>query len=431
MNAGVEREIRKGTVLTVEYLRNVTTHPLLGFDQNHVGDTRYFNKGAAQQAIAATLAQCGVGSIAAGIAAPCPSRNMLDSDGAPRPLSMADFAMNGLTSPALDFGGVCPTNYGCAFPGLQPNAPALQMLFPIGRSVYNGLDVKLRQDIRTSWRVLRGVNLQAAYSLSRFVNNGGSNGNTPPSTISTSDQDFVVQALDNRSPLAFTGPSLLDRTHQVSFGGVLDLPLSLRAAIISHFYSGLPVTLVVPNTAQGPGEIFRTDFTGDGTVQDLLPGTTMGSLNRSIPTSGLASVINNYNQTIANQPTPAGQVLVNNGLFTLQQLQALGGVAPNIPVPPPGQVGIGGLRAFDLKLSWTRRLSDRWIVEPNIACYNLFNFANFDLPPNVISGLLTGSPGSVNGTTRENRITNRVGLGTGVFGLGAPRAIEFGMRIGF
>ena len=77
------------------------------------------------------------------------------------------------------------------------------------------------------------------------------------------------------------------------------------------------------------------------------------------------------------------------------------------------------------------RVTERITIEPNIAFYNLFNFANFDLPPNLISGLLTGSAGSVNGTTRADRITNRVGLGTGAFALGAPRAIEFGMRISF
>jgi hypothetical protein len=34
---------------------------------------------------------------------------------------------------------------------------------------------------------------------------------------------------------------------------------------------------VVPNTNMGPGEIFRTDFTGDGTVQDY-PRNPRGEL---------------------------------------------------------------------------------------------------------------------------------------------------------
>jgi len=44
---------------------------------------------------------------------------------------------------------------------------------------------------------------------------------------------------------------------------------------------------------------------------------------------------------------------------------------------------------------------------------------------------LTNSAGTINGTTAADRIVNRVGAGTGVFNLGAPRAMEFGMRISF
>jgi hypothetical protein len=412
MNAGVQHELRPGTVLTIDYVRNITTHLLLGIDTNHVGDIRYFNKSAAQGAISATLAQFGATTI-----------NQAIANGA----TMADFALNGLTSPALDFGGTCPFSYGCAFPGVNPNAPSLSMLEPIGRSVYNGMDVKLRQEVRSPIRGIRNLNFQISYSLSRFVNAGGANAGINPMN---SDQDFVISAIDNANPLRFMGPSLLDRTHQLSFGGVADLPGGFRASIIGHFYSGLPITLQVPNTGDA-GEIFRTDFTGDGTVQDLLPGTNVGDFNRKISTGQLGAVIQNYNNTYANQATPAGQVLIANGLFTLQQLQALGGVAPTVQAPPPGEVGVGMLRAFDLKFSWVHKFTERLQVEPGVGIYNLFNFSNFDLPPNVINGLLTGTPGSVNGTTQADRITNRVGLGTGVFALGAPRAIEFGMTITF
>ena len=415
MNAGFQHEIRPGMVLTMDFLRNVTTHTLLGIDANHVGDIHHFNKGAAQAAIAATLTQFGATSI---------------DDAIAKGATMVDFANNGLTSPGLDMGGVCSTSYGCAFPGINPAAPAIPLLYPIGRSVYNGLDVKLTQNVDHPLPGLRRLNMQIAYSLSRFVNQGGASSSSP-GAFSNNDQDFVIGAIDNNQPLRYMGPSLLDRTHQLSFGLVGDLPGSFRASMIGHFYSGLPLTLTVPNTGSGAGEIFRTDFTGDGTVGDLLPGTNVGDFNRNISTSGLTNVIQNYNNTMANQPTPAGQVLITNGLFTLAQLQALGAVAPTIQTPPPGEVGVSTLRAFDLKLSWVHKFGERFEIEPNVGIYNLFNFANWDLPPNVLGGLLTGSPGSVNGTTQANRITNRVGLGTGVFALGAPREIEFGIRIAF
>jgi hypothetical protein len=95
---------------------------------------------------------------------------------------------------------------------------------------------------------------------------------------------------------------------------------------------------------------------------------------------------------------------------------------------------MGSLRSFDVKLSWNYglELKGRTIqLQPGIGFFNVFNFSNFDLPPNTMTGLLNGAPGSFNGTTAADRITNRVGAGTGVFNLGAPRAIEFGIRISF
>ena len=59
MNIGIQREIRRGTVLTVDFLRNVSTHNFLLVDTNHVGDSRFFNLNAAQNAIALTTAGFG------------------------------------------------------------------------------------------------------------------------------------------------------------------------------------------------------------------------------------------------------------------------------------------------------------------------------------------------------------------------------------
>jgi hypothetical protein len=189
--------------------------------------------------------------------------------------------------------------------------------------------------------------------------------------------------------------------------------------------------LFVPNTNLGYGEIFRTDFTGDGTVQDPMPGTAFGNFDRGVNASSLNNVINNYNNTVAGQPTPAGQVLINNGLFTLKQLQALGAVAPSVSLAPKGQVDLAWLRSLDLKLAWNHVFREKISIEPSVGIYNLFNFANFDLPENTLTGLLLGSAGSVNGTTYREHNINRVGVGSGVFALGSPRQIEFGLMVSF
>jgi hypothetical protein len=95
---------------------------------------------------------------------------------------------------------------------------------------------------------------------------------------------------------------------------------------------------------------------------------------------------------------------------------------------------MGWLRAFDFKLSWIGRkaFGDHIIeLQPSVGFFNLFNFSNFDLPPNTLNGVVNGSAGAINGTTSANRVTDRVGIGTGVYGLGAPRAIEFALQISF
>ncbi len=433
INVGVQHQFSPGVVLSVDYVRNVTTGLLLGVDQNHTGDVRYFNKPGAMAAISATTAQfgCGGGTSAAAI-------NCAIAAGA----TISSFATNGLDSQG-DLGGTCAT--GCAFGGLNPAAPAMPFLVPAGISKYNALDVKLNYQKNNPFKGMHAINAQVSYSYSSFKNSGGGSGISGVlGGISNSDQDFIVPSLDNADPNRYFGPSLLNRPNQFSFGVVGSLPWNFQLSFIGHFYSALSVPIEVPGT--GPGAIFQTDFTGDGTVQDPLPGTANGAFGSQYNGSSINQLLTNYNNNYGNKVTPAGQALISNGLFTQSQLQQLGAVAPciaggsinspncTLQFAPPGQVNMGNLRDFDLKFAWTYKLEAKSHViafQPSVGFFNLFNFANFDLPPNALTGGLTGSAGSINGTTSATRITNRVGAGTGVFNLGAPRAMEFGMSINF
>jgi len=153
---------------------------------------------------------------------------------------------------------------------------------------------------------------------------------------------------------------------------------------------------------------------------------------RTLGPGGLTTAVNNYNSNIGGVlPTPAGQTLINNGLFTLTQLQQLGGVAAAVPGVTPGQVGLGWLKAFDLEFSWVgHAFNEKLAITPSVSVFNVFNLSNFDSAANTLTGILSGNVGSINGTTQNGR-PDRIGAGTGVFAFGAPRTIEWGLKLQF
>jgi len=455
MNIAIQREIRHGLVLTADYLRNVETHALLGIDVNKVGDVSNFNAtGAADAVMNAANSYSPTG---AGGATPCAGMTgpaavvCLDAYAVQTPTLAqpnvgsgavaSAYLSNGLGTPADDGGVACLAALGhpCAFGGTNQNYNSMLFLKPISRSVYNGLQMKLVQNVANPVRGVKSANFQLSYALSRFVNPMAWQGNTAPSNaVSANDQDFVLLAADNDNPLRYMGPSLLDRTHQISFGGNIDVPFNFRLGIIAHFYSPLSSPAVVGSNGSS-GQIFQTDFTGSGVDSDPLPGTKNGAFGRSLDVNGLNSAISNYNGTIGGQPTPAGQLLVGTGMFTAGQLSDLGLVAPLLSTAPPNQLPFTWVRALDFKLAWEGKFKERFTVEPSFGFYNIFNFSNFDLPPGTMTGWLTQGSNSINSTAKGFSQASqsvqsdayRVGVGTGVFGLGGPRVLEFGLKLSF
>ncbi len=429
MNIGIQQELRPGVVFSADFIRNVGLHYLQAVDVNHVGDASYLNVAAAQNAIANTLAACGVASIDAGLASGCPS--IPDANGHPTALKIGNFQGNLLDTgdgplsgfPAVAFGLTPDT--GVAFPGKNANLGQLLVNYSSGRSVYNGLQLALKASgIKNPVRGIRNSSLQVAYSFSNFKSQNG-------------DQDFVNNANDFNNAGKYFGHSALDRTHQISFGGVVELPAHVRIGFTAHFNSPLSATLRLPG-----GSIFTSDLTGDGTGSgdprlnqgDILPGTNLGSFSHEVSSVGqLNQLVNVFNGTTAYHATPAGQSLISNGLFTLSQLQRLDGVVQPIALAPANQATLGWVKDAALRASWVLKFRDRVEVEPGVSLYNIFNFANFDSPANLLSGVLDGTQGSLNGTanTIAGKASNRIGPGSGVFASGAPRQIEFSMKISF
>jgi Carboxypeptidase regulatory-like domain len=432
MNLGIQREIHHGMVVSADYVRNVQTHFLLGVDQNDAGGTNFFNPTAAAAAIASTLSACGATSINGAIA-DCSAVNGFNPNGTPIGASIGNFAAKGLGSSFDQGGNSCFTNLGraCAFGGKNAAAPPLAFLSPVGRSVYSGLQAKWVYNVTSPFRGVPAVNFQVSYALSRFDNSGGGVRADANVTAASGDQDFIVPALDNNNVNRYYGPSTLDRTHQISFGGYMNFKYGFQLGLMSHFYSPFSTTLTVPNTGSGAGEIFRTDFTGDGTTQDPIPGTKVGSFMRGINASNINTTLNNYNNNVAGKPTPAGQAVMAAGLMSASQLAALGAVAPTVPLAPSDQVNLAWMRALDMTVAWTYTIKERVTIKPSVGFYNLPNFVNFDLPESMMSGLLNGAAGSINGTNYAGHFVNRVGVGTGVYTLGSPRQTEFGLKVIF
>lgn len=439
INVGLQREIRHGTVFTADYLRNISTHTLLAVDTNHVGDARFLNVTAATNAINTTNAALGCPAGAAGI--PCAI-----AAGA----TIASYASNGLDSGYAVCGGfACPQ---AAFGGINNGATGgNQMLFPIGRSVYNGLQMSLKQDVHNPFKGVPLLNLQVSYALSRYV-------------AMAQDSDFINSAYDAAAPTRYMGPNALDRTDQLSFGGTMELAYHFRASVIGHFYSPLATTLTLDSTQPGAnptgavstcgtapsclslgsaGGIFvygaNGDGTGDGYIANgsngalgsILPGQNIGSFGRGVNASNINNVISAYNQKYAGQPTPAGQALITAGLFTQGELSALGGVMPTLTPAPTGQANDGWLHDLDLSLGWTYKVKDRVELQPGVSFFNIPNFANYDGAKNTLNGAMNGTSGSVNYTPGHQPASLAVGLGSGVFGVGAPRALEFSLKLSF
>lgn len=439
-NAGFQRQIARGTVLSVDYVHNMATHFLLGVDANHVGAARNLNTANALAAINTTIA--GSGCPTATSAGASSQASVACYLAANPTATMVDFATNGLDS-AGTF-----ANPAAAFPGNNPSVGEGEFFYPIGDSRYDALQMSLRSNVEHPFRGVAQMNLVLSYALSRLDSNY-------PYTVNigsqvSGDQDFLNPAVDWDHPNQYFGPAAQDRTHQISFGPIFQIahrgPL---VSFIGHMDSPLPLTLTLPQLGGGglPGEIFRTDVTGDGTTGypsggggDIVPGSDVGSFGRSISPSNLNSFINNYNSKYAGQLTPAGQALVTANLFTSSQLLALGAETPTIASAPAGNVGMAWLRSVDFHFAWPVVIRERFTIEPSITAFNIFNMANFDTSVNSLSGILQATPGSsVNNVTGFStscptdtcRTSDRIGPGSGTFSLGSPRELEFGLKVKF
>ncbi|WP_047492034.1 carboxypeptidase regulatory-like domain-containing protein [Terriglobus sp. TAA 43] len=432
-NAGVQREIVKGGVLSADYIHNSTIKIAQWVDQNHIGAARYLNATAARNAIAATAANYTACAAAATTSA---QADCAIANGA----TLDDFAGNGLDSGSQYLSGYAAAaagktpNTGAAFAGANALLGNGNFLVPIGRSGYDALQVVFRQVAQHPMPGIMSSNLQVSYNLSRIVSSYGG--------ATNSDQFFAAGSWDYDNPNQYMGRNSLDRKHQVNFGGSMTLKYGPRIGLIGHFYSAAPTTLSL-DSSDSTGGIFTTDLTGDGSIADLAPGTLPGDYMRRIGPKGLAGYVNNFNSTYAGTLTPAGKALVNAGILTQGQLKAMGATiqplaaaASTVALPQPTTRSLDASFSYPIRLA---KLREGISLEPEIDFYNLGNFANFS--STAMSGVLLNqtSAGAVNTTTGyltgpNNYATlnaNRIQRGSGTYNVGAARTTEFKLKLNF
>ena len=234
-----------------------------------------------------------------------------------------------------------------------------------GRATYKGLLV------RADKRFSRGFQLLASWAYS---SNTGTH-------VNTSNGFNLDDWLSNRGPLA------TDITHILNLAGVIQLPWHLRLGVNFSYASTPPFSAFV-------GGI---DFNGDGTTDDLLPGSTVNAFNRGLGVGDLENLVTQFNQVYAGRADGKGAQIP---LLTLPERYWFG----------------DNSQSLDLRFSREFVFAERWRFTLIGEVFNVYNAAN-----------LSDYNGDVTNVTFGQPIT-RV---TQVFGSGGPRAVQLGARISF
>jgi hypothetical protein len=238
-----------------------------------------------------------------------------------------------------------------------------------GIAQYQGLLVRLEK------RFSRRTEFLASYALGSYK---GSNGAPGPNAIAT--------GFNNNNWFENYGPLATDMRHILNLSGFVDLPMRFQVSFSVSANSRPPFLAYVNGV----------DFNGDGTTNDLLPGTTVNQFNRGLGRDDLARLVGLYNQQFAGQKTAGGQT------------------APTLTLPANYNFN-DNFFTQDLRLSRSFRLREHLQLVLLGEVFNLFNTAN-----------LVQYSGNLNDPSSFGQPSVRF---TQVFGSGGPRAFQLGARL--
>ena len=234
-----------------------------------------------------------------------------------------------------------------------------------GRSHYKGLLVRLDKRMSKHFQFL------VTYALSSNVGwTGTGNGFNQTNWF----EDF--------------GPLSTDSRHVLNGFGIINLPKGFRISLVASYITAKPYSAFLTNL----------DLNGDGLNGDLLPGTKVGQLNRSLGKDDLVRLVDQFNSSFAGRRTPQNQLI------------------PKITLP--ANFGFDdSYKSQDLRVSKTIRLVEHLRATVFGEIFNALNTAN-----------LTGYSGNLQQPASFGQPTNRA---IQIFGSGGPRAFQFGTRLAF
>jgi hypothetical protein len=244
-----------------------------------------------------------------------------------------------------------------------------------GLARYQGLLVRV--DKRFSKRI------QFLGSYARASNTGA---NGPGA--SAAGPGVTGGGFNNDNWLENYGPLPYDQHHVLNLSGYVELPARFQVSFSVSFYSRPPFWAYVGGL----------DFNGDGTVDDLLPGTRMGQFNRGLGKDDLMRLVALYNRD-----------------YALKRIN--GQTAPLLTLPAKYSFD-QGFFTQDLRVSRTFALgSERIRLTVSGEVFNLLNAANLvQYGHNIANPATFGQPGA-----RFDQ----------AFGSGGPRAFQLAMRVSF
>lgn len=263
-------------------------------------------------------------------------------------------------------------------------------------STYNGLLARVDR------RFKNGLQFTASYALSSFkaFSNDSLGLGGAPTDLNNLRADF--------------GPAGLDRKHRFVFSAVYDTPWFRNDSswVKKNLLGNWTMSLISTSFSGTPQSVFLPDFvdlSGTGTFATYLPGTTAGAIGRSITkVEDLNALIRAYNSSLTpGQVDPYGT--------PMERLAEL---------PLDTQLGSDSVISQDFRLTKTLNFNEKFRLQLIGEVFNLFNIANLTNVNDLVIPV-EGTPVNEITTLRPSQ------RATSVFGVGGPRAFQFGARFTF